>query len=101
MRRNSFRRINDAEYLDITLGRVCNVTRENRNGADHIVTEFAAGTLIMSEEEMRAWATTLSTLGLVILGGHQRHQASLASAELIESYWPTGDLGDDPDGDNT
>ena len=81
VRRNSFRRINDDEYLDITLGPVKTLTRENRNGADHIVTEFRNGTVIVSESAMRDWVRMVTALGVIPRVG----QPALP----------------DPDGDNT
>lgn len=96
VRRNSFRRINDAEYLDVTLGEIQDVARENRNGADHIVTEFANGTVIIAEEDMIQYVATLLTLLPT-----QYVQRNLLGADCSGSYWPTDDLGDDPDGDNT
>jgi hypothetical protein len=62
VRRNSFRNINDSTYLDVTLGRVRNVTRQRRNGADHIITEFQTGTLILSEEETAEYIALLTRL---------------------------------------
>jgi hypothetical protein len=81
VRRNSFRRIDSTTYLDITLGRVRNTSIEHRNGTDHIVTEFMSGTLIMSEQEMRVWVTSLITSGFLKLDSHQRSQVQAIDDE--------------------
>jgi hypothetical protein len=62
LRRNSFRLINDSTFLDVILGRILNVSRERRDGADHIVTEFQGGTLILSVEETAEYVALLSKL---------------------------------------
>lgn len=62
VRRNSFRQITESTYHDVTLGRILNVSRTRLHNADHIVTEFQNGTLILSEEETVEHIVTLLKL---------------------------------------